>query len=217
MTEADSLTGAPRGDPAVAVRLGLAVALALVLTRVGGTVMYLLAGGRAQPLSWVEWKIAFAVALPVGAALSLVAWRDRPDRAPLARLLEALLLGAFVWAATESWGFFFLTGALKTSPANWWFVLTDPFGVRIPQFAGQGIGLLLAARWRGHRGVGAAFEVPTSLGDALTQRIGWPESFQRGYLWGTLMNIGLMIILLPLAERTLQRLGATLLGRDARS
>lgn len=80
VTEADSLTGAPRGDPAVAVRLGLAVALALVLTRVGGTVMYLLAGERAQPLSWVEWKIAFAVALPVGAALLLVAWRDRPDR-----------------------------------------------------------------------------------------------------------------------------------------
>jgi hypothetical protein len=213
----DPLSGAERGDPTVAVRLGLAAALSHVLMRMGMSAVWLLAGGRSQPLSWVEWKIAFAVALPVGAALILLAWRDRPGRAPLGWLLEALLLGVLVWVAAESWAFFFLSDGLATSPANWWFVLTDPFHVRIPQFAGQGIGLLLAARWRGHRGVGAAFEVPTSLGAALTQRIGWPDTFQRGSLWGTIIAIGLMIFLLPLAERGLRRLGAALLERDGRS
>lgn len=205
----DPLSGRERGDPAVAIRLGLAAALALVLGW----------GGRAAALSFVNgtpagavwyWQWICASSLPSGAALTCLALRDRTGRGGARRALEALALAVAASVVAESWTFLFLE-RFGQGDEVWLRRIADGLVQRYPAHVGLTVGLLLASGWRGRLGVGVAFAIPVVLGRAVVDRGVWLQ-----FTWTPYLIEGLLIAaLLPLAERGLGRLARAALSHDA--
>jgi hypothetical protein len=198
----DPLTGSALGDPRVAVRVGIALTGALVIARVGTQAFFCFV--RGQPLKdwWTEWQVAFAVALPLGAPLTVMAWRDRRGRSLVHRAAEATLLAYLAWAVTESWAFFNLQTAFTRSSSVWLGTLHLDFHARLPEVGGHALGLFFAARQRGHRVVGVAYEIPTSLGVSLGVLLFWPGLFSAV---GLFVHSTLIMFIVPAAERLAQR------------
>ena len=200
----DPLSGRERGDPAVAVRLGVAAALALVIGW-GGRCMAL---EFRIPDAWY-WQWICASSLPTGAALTCVALRDRPVRGAR-RALEALALAVAAWVVAESWTFLFLERRGQGDEV-WLRRIADGLVPRYPTHLGLTVGFLLASGWRGRTGAGLAFAIPVVLSRAVVDR----ESFLR-FTWTPYLLEGLLIAaFLPLAERVVARLGSALLEREA--
>lgn len=197
----DPLTGSGLGDPAVAVRLGVALTLALVIARLATSAIFTIIRGRHFDGLTTEWLVAFAAALPLGAALTVMAWRDRPGRPLVLRAMEATLLATLAWAASESWAFFHLQTWLERSTSVWLWALTTDFHARLPGIGGTALGLLLAARQRGRHAVGIAFEIPSSLGALLGLALWWPTQLSAV---GLVHSVWVML-LAPVVERIAQR------------
>jgi hypothetical protein len=206
----DALTGASLGDPAVAVRVGIAVAVALVVARVVNIAVGGAMRGRAIAEWMTEWQIAFAVALPLGAALTVMAWRDRPGRPLVLRASEAALLALLVHVATDTWAIFNLQTTF--SKDSWWWLLTADFECRLPKIAGQALGLLFAARQRGRHAVGVAQVIPMELGESAAQVVWWPQFFSVTH---SLIHSAAIMVVAPLAERAVQQLVTSIRRKES--
>lgn len=202
VADEDPLTGAPLGDPWAAVRVGVAGAAALIVARVVASTLTRALGDPVLGLGWLEdLQLAFAWALPNGAALAVMAWRDRPGRTLGARAGEALLLATIVHVATASWGFFNLGAPGAPTSGGWLSSLTTAPLIRGLSILGDAVGLVLAARRRGRWSLGLAWEAPGSFAMAVVQAAALPAS----WLGRVVLHVALMSALVPLAERVALR------------
>ncbi|MGE0711677.1 MAG: hypothetical protein AB7N76_04010 [Planctomycetota bacterium] len=193
----DPLTGADLGHPGVAVRVGAALAMALVLARVGNLLLW---GGQININDWgLNLRVFLASSLPLGAALSVMAWRDRPGRGLAPRAVEALLLALLVHVVTSTWLYWYLyVPRTKGGVPPLWFFLFADFETQLPSLAGTSIGLALAARQRGRLAMGLAYALPSCVCEGLAQLTWWPKLFSPG---PELSYCVLAAVIAPLADR----------------
>jgi hypothetical protein len=113
-----------------------------------------------------------------------------------------MLLAYLAWAVTESWAFFNLQTAFTRSSSVWWGTLHLDFHARLPEVGGHALGLFFAARQRGRRVIGVAYQIPSSLGASLGVLLFWPGLFNAV---GLFVHSTLVMFIAPVAERLAQR------------